>query len=231
MPSIPLLLGHRGNRVSRGVRENTLAAFELAATHGCDGFEFDVRQTADRKLVVCHDPVLGGRSIAKSKYQDLPGQEKTPEKKQADLSKLPCLEDVLLKYGQRVFLDIELKVKGMEHDVLTALREIPPGREYVVTSFLPDVLVELKARAQIPIGLICDQKKQLARWTSLPVDYVVPSDGLVTRSLVEEIHGAQRKVVVWTVNQPRRMRKLAEWGVDGIISDDTRLLVKTLRPA
>jgi glycerophosphoryl diester phosphodiesterase len=35
-------------------------------------------------------------------------------------------------------------------------------------------------------------------------------------------------VVTWTVNDPRHMRRAAAMGVDGIISDDTKLLVETL---
>ncbi len=45
--------------------------------------------------------------------------------------------------------------------------------------------------------------------------------------MVEEIHAGGRKVLVWTVNDERQMRRLAEWGVEGIISDDTALLVRT----
>jgi glycerophosphoryl diester phosphodiesterase len=34
------------------------------------------------------------------------------------------------------------------------------------------------------------------------------------------------KVVVWTVNDPADMRRMIEWGVDGIISDRPDLLRK-----
>jgi glycerophosphoryl diester phosphodiesterase len=35
-------------------------------------------------------------------------------------------------------------------------------------------------------------------------------------------------VVTWTVNDPRQMVRIADMGVDAIISDDTQLLVNTL---
>jgi glycerophosphoryl diester phosphodiesterase len=60
MGTRPLLLGHRGTCRSASVRENTFNAFNLALTRGCDGFEFDVRLTADRVAVVCHDPEYRG---------------------------------------------------------------------------------------------------------------------------------------------------------------------------
>jgi len=63
----PLLLGHRGcrSRVHPAFPvENSLAAFEYALAHGCDGFEFDVRHTRDGRNVLWHDPVWKGQEIA-----------------------------------------------------------------------------------------------------------------------------------------------------------------------
>ena len=57
--SRPLLLGHRGARGLKSIPENTLAAFDRALADGCDGFEFDVRLTADGQAVVHHDPKTG----------------------------------------------------------------------------------------------------------------------------------------------------------------------------
>src|ERR1700682_213446 len=95
----PLLLGHRGLRArSYRVRENTLAAFDLALQHGCDGFEFDVRLTADDTAVICHGHRFASITIAKAIA--------------ARLRILPLLEDVLKHYASRAFLDIELKEIG-----------------------------------------------------------------------------------------------------------------------
>jgi glycerophosphoryl diester phosphodiesterase len=45
--------------------------------------------------------------------------------------------------------------------------------------------------------------------------------------LVQEAHDAGSKLLVWTVNDVKAMLLLADWGVDGIISDDTKLLAQT----
>jgi len=214
---LPLLLGHRGARSTKSVPENTLASFDLALEHGCDGFEFDVRLTADKQAVVCHDPKH--RRVAVARAQ------------RARLSDLPRLDDVLRRYGKRVFLDIELKVSGLESIVVAALRDHSPERGYVVSSFLPGVLVELRVRdAAIPTGMICETARQLASWRKLPIDCVIAKKQLVGPSLVAEVHSAGRQLFVWTVNDTRSMRWLSRWGVDGIISDDTRRLVRTLKP-
>ena len=48
-----------------------------------------------------------------------------------------------------------------------------------------------------------------------------------TREQVAEAQSSGLKVVVWTVNEPADMRRLIEWGVDGIISDRPDLLRTT----
>ena len=45
---------------------------------------------------------------------------------------------------------------------------------------------------------------------------------------MDKLHAAGKKVFVWTVNEPKDMVRLAGAGADGIISDDTELLGKTL---
>jgi glycerophosphoryl diester phosphodiesterase len=47
--------------------------------------------------------------------------------------------------------------------------------------------------------------------------------------VVADLKNAGRKLFVWTVNSARDMKQLADWGVDGIISDDPKNLVATLR--
>lgn len=217
MPNLPLLLGHRGTRVDPLIPENTLAAFDSAIRHGCDGFEFDVRLAPDGRALVCHDGRVEGIPVAQCKP--------------TDLGHLSVLEDVLKRFANRAFLDIELKVEGIEPKLLELLRNAPPERDYVVSSFLPEVIMELRARsARIPLGIICDTRSQLERWRELPVRHVIVHQDLCSEELVKQVHAANRTVFVWTVNDPAQMRRFASAEVDVIISDDPELLVRTLRP-
>ncbi|MBZ5574148.1 MAG: glycerophosphodiester phosphodiesterase [Acidobacteriia bacterium] len=213
MTDSPLLLGHRGARASRRARENTPASFDLALEQGCDGFEFDVRLTACGRAVICHNASVKGVAVAKAGC--------------AQLKSLPLLEEVLARYATRAFLDIELKVPSLESQLLVALREHPPERGYVVSSFLPEVVSQLRLRsASVPLGIICDQKKQLDHWRKLPVEYVIPHRSLITKRLVEEVHKAGKMLLAWTVNDKPSMLRLADWKVDGIISDQTERLAQ-----
>jgi glycerophosphoryl diester phosphodiesterase len=216
MRPFPLLLGHRGARVS-GIVENTTDAFDFALHHGCDGFEFDVRLAQDGAAVVCHNSRSRGRAISRSSKQQL--------------SHLHCLHDILARYSRRAFLDIELKVCGLEASLLDAVREHPPQQGYFVASFSPKILLELSRRdTSVPLGFICDKKKHLPLWRELPIEYVILHYSMITTRLMDEIEKAGKKVFAWTVNRKSLMERLASWGIHGIISDSPERLVKTLTP-
>jgi glycerophosphoryl diester phosphodiesterase len=210
----PLVLGHRGARASRNVAENTLASFELCLQHGCDGFEFDVRRSADGRAVVCHDPVVRGMEITRTT---------------AAVLGLPTLDEVLRAFSARAFLDIELKVSGMESETIRLLREHPPQRGYVVSSFLPQVLVAARGfDAAVPLGFICDKAAELELWDRLPVEWIIPQLRLTDQTLIAQIHAAGKQVMVWTVNRADEIRNLTEYGVDVMVSDETELAVQVL---
>jgi glycerophosphoryl diester phosphodiesterase len=210
----PLLLGHRGARAVRSIPENTMESFDRALADGCDGFEFDVHLTEDEDAVVCHDPKVSGYEVSRTLAKQL--------------SQLPRLRDVLQRYRDS-FLDIELKVKGLERIMLDLFLRHKPRRGFVVSSFQPGVLKTVHALdATVPLGLICEFKNQLRLWNELPVQYVIPRLDLAEPELIRKINGAGKRVIVWTVNDPADMLRFAESGVDGIISDDTALLGRTL---
>lgn len=222
----PLLLGHRGVR-DRGFKrltadhppENSVAAFEYALSQGCDGFEFDVRHTRDGRDVLWHDPEWNGQRIAATNYADL-----------VDRSghRLACLEDVIEQFGPRAYLDIELKEAGGEERVSAALKARPSQNGLIVSSFLPEVISRMRELdGTIPLGFICDRDEGMAIWRQLPIKVFLPRHDMVTAPLVEEAHRCGLQIMAWTVNSPRQMRQLADWGVDGLISDIPEFLYQT----
>ncbi len=201
----PLLLGHRGARPLSRMKlspragaippENTLAAFEYALTHGCDGFEFDVRITRDKRLVLCHDARSGGRNVATSLFASLrSGCDEV----------LPCLEDVLATFGDRAYLDIEIKVSGGEELIVNALGRSEPQR-FLLSSFLPEVLRRFhQLDPSLPLGYICDRAADVRTWQELPIQVFLPQYELVSEKLIREVHGRGVQIFTWTVNRGRR---------------------------
>ncbi|HEX7289389.1 MAG TPA: glycerophosphodiester phosphodiesterase [Candidatus Angelobacter sp.] len=216
-----LLLGHRGARLY--APENSLAAFDLALEHGADGFEFDVRCTRDRKTILCHDPKLHRLTLRRRTFKQI-GQHCAALNHPAP----PTLEDALERFSRTAFLNIEVKVRGMEPLIVRAVRQAQP-KHYFISSFLPGVVRRLhRLDPNLVLGALAQTRWQLRRWRLLPVTYVVPHYRLLSRKLVDTLHTAGKTVVTWTVNDRKQMLRAAEMGVDGIISDDTRLLVQTL---
>jgi glycerophosphoryl diester phosphodiesterase len=208
----PLLLGHRG--ASKYAAENTFRAFDLALQHGCDGFEFDVRYTRDQQCVVCHDAVHRRKRISARRMEELD---------------IPSAEKVILDYASRAFLDVELKVAGDARTILESLAKADAASRYVISSFKPDILYSVASTAPfVRLGLICENPRQLKRWPKMPIAAVMIHFSLASPAVVDEILSAGRQVFVWTVNRVREMERLAALGVDGLISDDTRLLALTL---
>jgi glycerophosphoryl diester phosphodiesterase len=211
----PLLLGHRGARAVKAIPENTVESFDQALADGCDGFEFDVRLTSDGEAVVCHDAESLGVEIARAGVEELPG--------------LPLLKDVFARYQDRAFLDVELKVAGLERITVDLVHQHSFRRGFVISSFLPEVLLAVRAQdSAVPLGLICETKAELGRWREFPVEYVIPHQKLVGPAMIRELKAAGKRILAWTVNSAAAMRRFAEAGVDGIISDDTGRLCRTL---
>lgn len=212
MRAKPLLLGHRGARLA--APENTCKAFDIALAHQCDGFEFDVRRTVDGRGLVCHDPKSQRLIVEQSRFEQFA----------AALS----LEEVLQRYGTRAFLNIELKVAGLEERVVAALAAHPPQRGYLVSSFLPEVCQRLRtAKPGLRIGLICDSRRQLAHAAEVEISAVALHWKLANAKVIKEFQAKGLQVLIWTVNDVAKMLEFAELGVDAIISDNTRLLADT----
>jgi len=210
--STPMLLGHRGAKTY--APENTALAFQLCEEHGCDGFEFDVRLTADGHAVCCHDEVWNNQTVEATGAAEL------------ELETL----STALSYSDRMYLDIEMKVIDIVPKLAFVLRTLDPERA-LISSFLPAVVFETRLFVpNLPAGLICRTQEQLSEFEAVNADVLVAHFSLITPKLVKGIHSLGKSVFAWTVNDASKMDALAGMGVDAIISDDTRLMVERLRP-
>lgn len=198
-----------------------MPAFDLALKHGADGFEFDVRCTLDRHMIICHDPKLNRLTVRRKTLRQLRVSCSSADEH------APSLDDVLDRYKES-FLNIEIKVRGIEGMVARSMRRVRP-KQYFISSFFPNVVRKLhQAEPELVLGALAQTRWQLRRWPRLPVQYVVPHYRLLSEGLVEKIHASGKKAITWTVNDSEEMLRAAKMGVDGIISDDTKMLVRTL---
>jgi glycerophosphoryl diester phosphodiesterase len=106
----PLLFGHRGARLQQ-FRENSMSAFRHALASGCDGFEFDVRISGDRRLVCVHDANIGDISVAGASYEALCSASCRVNASDEDIA---GVDEVLREFATSAFLDIELKAPSFD---------------------------------------------------------------------------------------------------------------------
>lgn len=215
----PLVLGHRG--APHAAPQNTFESFRRAMELGADGFEFDVRRCSDGRLVCVHDPRIGICSVARNSYERLCSTRAGAQ--------LPLLEDVLREFGG-AWLDIELKVEGIEAPVLElAAKFCRPGR-FVITSFSRRTVARLKELdAVVPAGWLFDRTLKPADWHNLRADYLAPRYDVLSDALAREAVTRRLRLITWTVNTPAAIRRVLELGVEIVISDVPDVAQKVAR--
>ena len=178
--------------------------------------------------MIWHDARLRGRVLSRHPFASLCERcaraQRIPRRPAIALCDL---ESLLARYAHVAWMDIELKVRGVEAQVAALLRRYPPARGFVVSSFQRKVLLELnRIDPGVPLGYIFDRMRPERVWRALPIQWVMPKAHLVTATRVRQFHSEGLRVLTWTVNRPNAMRRLAEAGVDGMIGDDPPLLAQ-----
>ena len=223
---------HRG--AAAYAPENTLAAFELTIQLGADGVEFDVQRTKDGRLVVIHDETVNRTSNGFGKIVD----QTYDELRHLDFAhgfagrrnvKLPLLEDVLdLFRPTNLTVNIELKntielYPGLEDEVLALVKDAGMLDCVVISSFNHSALANLRGKVSPDhLGLLLSdglyEPWRYATW--LGAGAVHPHfAALQLPDYVWLCHEAGIKVNTWTVNDDDIARRLADLGVDAIITN------------
>jgi glycerophosphoryl diester phosphodiesterase len=68
----------------------------------------------------------------------------------------------------------------------------------------------------------------LLGWLSIPYDALHPHFGMVHARYVARARQKRKRVNVWTVNDPRDMRRMRDLGVDAIITNYPDVLANVL---
>ncbi len=190
---------------------------------GADGVEVDV-YCVQGELVVIHDNKLerttNGRGwVARKTFEHLRSLD-------AGLGeKIPTLAEVLAAVDRRAFINIELKGRHTAAPVAALIEKHVAHHgwrreQFLVSSFKRLRLAQLAGR-DIPIGVLFSRPPRgftlLAR--ALGAVAVHPQLRFTTRAVVERAHEAGLKVHVYTVNEPRDIERMREFGVDAVFTD------------
>jgi glycerophosphoryl diester phosphodiesterase len=218
--SQPEVIAHRG--FTAHDRENTRGAFLAAVDLGVPALELDVHATADGTVVVHHDAhvpsTVTGDPLA------IAGVTWTELRRHTG-GFIPTLRDVLEAVGRRATLYVEIKGAGIEPLVCGVVSGHP---QCAVHSFDHRTIARCRTLApSVPRGVLM---------TSYLLDPLVPLRDtgardlwqhweLIDAALVAAVHTAGGRVIAWTVNSAEAARRLAEWGVDGICTDRSDVML------
>ena len=251
----PLVIAHRG--YSQFAPENTLSSFKMAMAAGADMVELDYYPTLDGKLIVIHDHYLDRTTDATNRWaeQKINVETKTAtelqsldagswfDRKYAG-TRIPLLAEALDTIQAGSVTLIERKA-GAPADCLKLLREKGLINRVIVQSFdweylrafheqEPDqVLGALGPPARLADGKQApkDPKELTAAWLDelqkTGAQVAVWSDK-VSAEAVRLAHQRGLKVWVYTINDPDLAKSLLDMGVDGLITNNTSLIWRTI---
>ena len=231
----PLVIAHRG--ASGEAPENTIAAFELAVTHGADSVTLDVHLSRDDHPVVIHDFTLArttdgtgrvrGRTVRELKRLDAGSWRGAQFRGQ----RIQTLQEVLERFRGRTRFCLELRggsdvYEGIDERVVSLIEVYDVLDQTLVQSFDPTTLDRIRAlNPDVQLGILATAPplRPLISSTN-PYRAICPDVNLITSDEIAAIRQAGLACYVWTVNEPAQMDRLIDWGVSGIVTDRPDLL-------
>lgn len=238
-----LIYGHRGAKGE--APENTLASFEQCLQHGVRRCELDLHLSRDGELMVIHDPTLKRTTGRRGKVAQHDAAElvKYDARQGGPGWKTPCPIPRLSELFEKCdFEHWQLEVKSASRvraaRTVLAIKELAERYQLkeriTVTSSSREVLRALNRLApEISRGLVAEYNwldpLKVARQRGC--DLLALKWTLCTPERLEKARKQGLHVSVWTVNEPALMRRLADFGVDSLITDYPGLAVSTLAQA
>jgi len=226
-----LVIGHRG--AASASPENSLLAFQAAVDQGADGVELDVRRTADGAMAIVHDEALpDGRLVVETRLAELPEH-------------VPVLAEVLDTCRTLQVVNIEIKNWPADADfdesltlasevvgLLESRGDLGTGRMLVSCFHRPTVDLVHELAPGLPTALLLGfggEPHELVQKAAERGHVAVhPHFALVDEVFVRVAHDVGLAVNVWTVDEPDAIRRLAEMGVDGIVTNVPDIALEAL---
>ncbi|HEX8820096.1 MAG TPA: glycerophosphodiester phosphodiesterase [Archangium sp.] len=251
-----LHIAHRGGSLL--APENTLAAFQRAVEHyHTQVLETDVHLTRDGELVVAHDATLerctdGVGAVADHTLSELQrldagyffspnGGRTYPFRGQG--VRMPSLRELLRAFpGLRFNIEVKPDVPGIEDVFAQVLREEGALERACVGSELDEVGERLarvlpeachfyprEALASFVLAVRAGEPTpEDPRYTVLDMPLHFGEVRLVDEALLRAVDAHSRWLNVWTVDDPKEMRRLVAERVGGIMTDRPDLLRQIL---
>lgn len=232
-----IVVAHRGGAALGP--ENTLAAIKKGMEAGADMIEIDIHQTADGKVVVCHDQSIDRTTTGKGLIRDLTFDEIRSFNivdKDGNVTdqKIPTLDEVMDLIDGKTKLLVEIKrtndiYQGIEQQLVDAIAAHEAAGWVVAQSFddsVLEILHQISPELRLEKLWVCKLAGLpegidggLSEYSFSKYDYISSFNFFymsVTDDMIKKIHDHGKEVKIWTVGAPKSTPHL---NVDGIITD------------
>jgi glycerophosphoryl diester phosphodiesterase len=234
----PIPFAHRGG--SADGLENTLTQFRRAVDAGYRYIETDVHATADGRLVAFHDATLDRVTDGAGRIADLPWDD-VRQARVAGKEPVPLFEE-LLEVFPDVRWNVDVKAEPALLPLLDLIGRTDAWDRVCLGSFSearvvraqhlagPRLATSFGTRGVLNLRLRSWGVPAAVRRSAVAAQVPETQSGVpvVDRGFVRAAHARGLHVHVWTVNEPERMHRLLDLGVDGIMTDHIDTLRKVL---
>jgi glycerophosphoryl diester phosphodiesterase len=198
---------------------------------GADWIELDARRTSDGRIVCIHDGDLKRTtgeegSVANMTYDEISSLDARQGQR------IPLITDVLDFARGKLGVDIELKVRDLEEELVRLVRRRRMEKKILFSSFLRETLGEVRSLGDdLLTGVLIDKQTDdpFAYARDVRANSIKPVFLFVESTLVENAHAVGLRVIPWTVDNVDIMEELVIMGVDGIITNTPDVCARVVK--
>ena len=222
----PTTVGHRGTRELAD--ENTMAAYRVAWEHGLDVFECDPKLTADGVYVLMHDDTVDRTTDGSGKVSDLTLAEVKKLRTRSG-QEVPTLEEALAfarAHGMGVYLDLKSPPADGGELLVRTIAAAGLTERVIVGCWHQETCRMMEAREPALSTCIAWPWPALTfgQAQRLDADAVGTLRGLASQWAIDRAHRHGLRMITMPINDPAELKKFKARGLDGLQSDDPRLL-------
>lgn len=231
----PVTLSHRGVDNANGV-QNTLAALEKTSLEKPDYIEMDIQETKDKEFVVMHDFNLKKLTGVNKRPNELTLAELTQlTVKENGMEEPVCSFDAYLEKAASLNQKLLIEIKATKQDspdmidrFISKYRTTILQQKHSIQTLTFDVATALKQKeSDFYVGYILPFN--IAGPPISNVDFFTMEYTTLNRNFINAAHNDGKKVYAWTANDEDTMTRMMFYGVDGIVTDQLRLLNETIK--
>ena len=234
----PMAFAHRGGAAD-GL-ENTTSQFRRAVEAGYRYLETDVHATADGRLVAFHDATLDRMTDGAGRIADLPWED-VRHARVAGKEPVPLFEELLETFPEACW-NVDVKAEPALLPFLELIERTGSWDRICLGSFAearviraqrlagPRLATSYGTRGVLNLRLRSWGLPAVVRRSAVAAQVPQAQSGIqvVDHRFLRTAHALGLQVHVWTVNEPERMHRLLDLGVDGIMTDHIDTLRKVM---